>query len=151
MILREFLVKAKIFGYATGGESGERRLPDGGKEFEFESEGFRYRDIYYGFNPFAGQELVWHKEQIIWTMNYYGAMTSDKIAPQDIYKFLKKAMVKIELDRPFRGPNSFSHGKFSYQDKSFGDINGFKGRETISIAGNEVYYLVYHGGLINDE
>ena len=150
MVIQDFLVRAKISGYATGGEIGERSLPDGGKEFSFELNEYRYRDTYYGFNPFSGQELVWRKDYLIWSMNYYGAVTSDKILAQDIYSFLKKALVKIESDRPFRGPNIFSIGEFTYQDKSFGSINAFTGKETISLEGDIVYYLNYHGGLLKD-
>lgn len=90
MVLQDFLVRAKISSYATGGESGERRLPDGGKEFSFDSNGYRYRDTYYGLNPFSGEELVWRKDQLMWSMNYYGGVISDKISAIDVYKFLKR-------------------------------------------------------------
>ena len=46
--LSKFLVKAKINTYASSGEGGEKILPDGGKEFEFEEKEFKYRDRYFG-------------------------------------------------------------------------------------------------------
>lgn len=54
--LSKFLVKAKINTYASSGEGGERIFPDGSKEFE-EKE-FKYRDRYFGFNPFIGEEIA---------------------------------------------------------------------------------------------
>ena len=57
-ILNDFLIKAKISGYATGGEGNEIKLPDGGKKFQCQEQGFEYRDVHYGFNPFSGQEVV---------------------------------------------------------------------------------------------
>ena len=62
--LSDFLVKAKINTYASG------------KEFDFEEKEFRYRDRYFGFNPFIGEEVVWQKKEIIWGMNYYGRIVS---------------------------------------------------------------------------
>lgn len=45
-------------------------------------------------------------------------------------------MMKIESDRPFIGPSRFLFGEFTYQDKSYGDINIFTGRKIISLARN---------------
>ena len=60
--LSKFLVRAKISTYASSGEGGENLLPDGNKEFEFKEKEFRYRDRYFGFNPFVGQEVVFQKD-----------------------------------------------------------------------------------------
>ncbi len=59
MELIEFIIKAKLSGYATGGESREKTFDDGSRGFEFESGGYRYQDRYYGFNPFSGTEHVY--------------------------------------------------------------------------------------------
>jgi len=56
--LNQFLVKAKINTYVLSGEGGEKILSDGSKEFEFKEGKFEYRDRYFGFNPFIGQEIV---------------------------------------------------------------------------------------------
>lgn len=42
--LSKFLVEAKINTYASSGEGGEKILPDGSKELEFEKKEFKYRD-----------------------------------------------------------------------------------------------------------
>ena len=79
--LSKFLVKAKINTYASSGEGGEKILFDESKEFEFEEKEFKYRDRYFGFDPFIGQEIVWQNGKIIWGMNYYGKVVSEVIFP----------------------------------------------------------------------
>ena len=88
MELSKFLVKAKIATYASEGEGGEKDLEDGSKELTYEEEEFRYRDRYFGFNPFSGEEVVWKNNEFIWVMNYYGKVVSDKIPAKQIYEFL---------------------------------------------------------------
>lgn len=55
MELQDFLVKAKINTYASSGEGGEKKLEDGGRELIFENGEYKYRDRYFGFNPFIGE------------------------------------------------------------------------------------------------
>jgi len=63
--LNKFLVKAKINTYTSSGEGGEKVLPDGSKEFKFIEKELKYRDRYFGFNPFVGQEIVFQNRKII--------------------------------------------------------------------------------------
>jgi hypothetical protein len=146
MDLSKFLVKAKIATYASGGEANERVLEDGAKELTFESDGFRYRDRYYGFNPFFGEEIVWRYNNIVWSMNYFGKISSDVVPGKEVYRFLQSAMRQVKEDRPFRGPNNFKSGDFEYLDESTGDVNDFTGIEKILFKGQEIYRLDYHGG-----
>ena len=139
MSIATFLVKAKIAGYATAGEGGERDVEDSGKSLSFESGEYRYRDLYYGFNPFAGEEVVWQKNEPIWTMNYYGAVTSSAIEPIEVFRFLKLPLQQVSEDRPFRGPSEFSDKDFSYFDESIGDLFSFRGKEKILF--KEVEYI----------
>ena len=148
MQLNQFLIKAKINTYAADGYAPEKKLADGSKELVYKKEDYRYRDRYFGFDPFLGEEIVWHKNKKIWGMNYYGRVTSDIIAPKEIYRFLKKAMARVTEDRPFRGPGSFKEENLEYEDKSQGDINDFCGQETIRYKNKKVYKLYYHGGKI---
>ena len=146
MELGKFLVKAKISTYASEGEANERVLEDGAKELIFESDGFRYRDRYYGFNPFVGEEIVWQDNKIIWSMNYFGKILSNVVSAKEVYKFLQSAMRQVKEDRPFRGPNYFRSGDFEYIDESTGDVHNFVGVERILFKGQEIYRLNYHGG-----
>ena len=157
MELAKFLVQAKINTYASVEQDlnpplpdsqGEKILLDGSKELEFEEKEFKYRDRYFGSNPFIGEEIVWKGKHKIWGMNYYGLASSKKISTEKIYEFLKKAMLQVVEERPFRGPENFKEGGFEYVDKSHGDINMFHGVEKIFYKGKEVYQLYYHGGHI---
>jgi len=149
--LCKFLVKAKIATYASDGEANERILEDGAKELIFEDGEFKYRDRYYGFNYFIGEEIVWKNGKIIWSMNYYGKIISAVVSAKETYEFLKIAMRQIKEDRPFRGPNNFKSGDFEYIDESTGDINDFFGTEKILFKGQEIYRLIYHGGIIKNK
>lgn len=151
MTLREFLVKAKVRGYAMEGERGEAELENGGKELSYREGSFEYRDRYFGFNPFIGEEIVWENGQIIWAMNYYGAVTDASMPSIGVYRFLQQAMRGVKEDRPFRGPELFSEGRFEYRDESEGDVERFTGTERILLAGREVYRLDYHGGAVATE
>ena len=144
--LSKFLVKAKINTYASSGEGGEKILPDGSKEFEFEEKEFKYRDRYFGFNPFIGEEIVWQNEEVVWGMNYYGEIVSEIIPAKSIYQFLQEALKKIPDDKPFRGPDNFKKGDFEYINKVEGIVEKFKGEETIFYKEQPVYRLSYHGG-----
>lgn len=86
--LSKFLVKAKINTYASSGEGGEKILADGSKEFEFRERKFKYRDRYFGFDPFIGQEIVFQNKKIVWGMNYYGRVVSKVIPQKQVYQFL---------------------------------------------------------------
>ena len=145
---RRFLVKAKLAGYATAGEGGERDSDDRGKEFRFSHGGLAYRDRYFGFNPFAGEEVVWHGANPVWVMNYYGAVKSTDPNPIEVFDFLKRAMQCVTVDRPYRGPERLTEGDLEYFDEGSGDIGRFKGTEVIRYKGTQIYSLQYHGGTI---
>ena len=144
--LRTFLVKAKKNTWAAG-ESGIKRLDGGEKELTYEDGDFKYRDRYFGSKDFIGWEVVWHKGQMVWGMNYYGKISPDE-DEKTTYSFLRKALQNVTEDRPYRGQPNFKEGDFEYFDRPEGKINEFTGKETISRNGKQVYLLHYHGGTI---
>jgi len=144
--LSKFLVKAKINTYASSGEGEGKMLPDGSKEFKFEEREFKYRDRYFGFNPFIGEEIVWQNGKVVWGMNYYGEIVSEIISAKSIYQFLREALKRIPDDKPFRGPDNFKKGNFEYINKVEGIVEKFKGEETVFYKEQLVYRLSYHGG-----
>ncbi len=146
MELKEFLVKAKLSTYAGSGEGAERILKSGAKELTYEKGSFKYADRYFGFNPFAGEEVVLQNEKVIWAMNYYGRVISREVGAKEVYAFLKQALRLVEEDKPFRGPERFRKDNFEYLNEINGVINEFSGIERIIHKGNEVYMLFYHGG-----
>lgn len=149
MTLPEFLVKAKVRGYATEGERGEALFEEGGKVLSYREGPYEYRDRYYGFNPFVGQEVVWEKGKAIWAMNYFGEVSDASASPTDVFRFLRQAMRQIEEVRPFRGPDAFCDGDLAYRDTSTGNLEQFSGTERIFRAGREIYRLTYHGGRVD--
>ena len=143
--LKRFLLKAKINSYASGREA--KILEDFSKEFVYEENNFIYIDRYFGFNPFIGGEVVWYQGKPVWAMNYYGRVISRTISERDIYEFLRKALRRIDQDKPFRGTN-FTESDFTYLNKCYGDIKLFHGVEKILYKGEEIYCLWYHGVVI---
>lgn len=149
MKLIDFLLEAKVAGYATGGEEGEIEFKDGSKGFELCSKKFKYIDRYFGFNPFSGTESVYDSEdKLIWVMNYYGSVSEKFKEPAKVYNVLKSAMQKITTEFPFRGPPSFIESGLLYTNDQSGDVFSFSGKETIKDSNEEVYSLFYHGGSI---
>ena len=142
----KFLVKAKVACYASEGEMNEEILDDGANQLKYQDGKFKYRDRYYGFNPFVGEEIVWEDDKIIWFMNYFGKVISKEVSEKEIYGFLRIAMKEIKEDRPFRGPKYLKKENFEYFDDSSGNADNFTGTEKILFNRKEVYRLVYHGG-----
>ncbi len=148
MELPEFLVKAKLSGYATGGEGKELKLEDGGLKFYYKESDLEYSDVYYGFDPFVGQEIVRQKNRAIWVMNYSGKTNLPGKEAFSVYKFLKLALQDPDPELPLRGPTTFEKDKFIYRNSANGRIDSFFGEEIIELGNKQVYELRYHGGTI---
>ena len=146
--LREFLREAKINAYAGSDENNSRRLRDGGKKITYRKNNFYYRDIYYGFNPFIGEEIVFDREKPIWAMNYRGQIIREPIPAKEIYFFLRRALKRVNKGKPFRGPSNFRFGDFEYLNNVKGKLEKFIGEEKIFYKKELVYKLDYHGGFI---
>lgn len=144
----DFLIKAKKNTYASSGEGGELKLDDGSRELIYEEEGWRYRDRYFGFNPFLGEEAVWKDGKIFWGMNYYGEITDTEVDQEQLYGFLKRALGLVSANSPYRGLDGFEEGDWAYKEKDTGSAGSFFGEEKIYLSGREVYKLVFNGGLI---
>ncbi len=150
MELIDFIIAAKLDGYATGGEGKEISFEDGYKGFEYTSRDFSYLDRYTGLNPFTGTETVSRNSdnQLVWIMNYFGKSNSPSNQLGPLYTFLKAAMQHINRSYPFRGPERFESENWEYRNIQSGDLNLFFGREEINLEGKKVYELFYHGGVL---
>jgi Domain of unknown function (DUF5680) len=149
MQLIEFILKAKLAGYANNAEEQKIKFPDDSVGFKYITEHFDYLDRYYGSNPFTGSEQVSNKEDsLIWTMNYFGGVTSNDESLGEIYSFLKEAMSLITQDYPFRGPKEYQSDRFQYKNEQEGTIERFNGIEHIYSDNKQVYTLHYHGGTL---
>ncbi|QQG38893.1 MAG: hypothetical protein HYS32_00290 [Candidatus Woesearchaeota archaeon] len=144
--LAEFIVKAKKATYASNQKA--RKLEDGTEEFVFQEGDYKYVDRYKGSKQFSGQENVFLLGILFWRMNYEGRVI-DNINKDLIYGFLKKALFKVNKDKPFRGPLKFKENSLEYFNEVEGSIGLFKGKEKILYKGKVVYKLSYDGGRIN--
>ena len=147
--LNKFLAKAKIATYAGDGRS--KNLEDGSKELTYEEKEFSYKDRYFGFDPFIGEEVVFQNKKPIWSMNYYGFLTSSALSAKQVYEFLKKALRQVKENQPYRGPENYKEKDLEYANQVTGTINAFIGTEKIKYKRKEIYKLDYHGGLIKEK
>ncbi|GLH79195.1 hypothetical protein SSBR45G_41040 [Bradyrhizobium sp. SSBR45G] len=151
--LAAFLVEAKKRTYAGLDDDASVASPllEGSKQLDYQAGRFAYRDIYFGMGYFVGQETVSRETRVIWSMSYHGGIRpdlSDRGLIVAVYAFLRKALLRVDVDRPYRGPASFAVDDLSYRNESEGDLARFVGAETVFQSGRVVYDLRYGGGLL---
>ena len=141
--LVEFLIGAKKATYAgKGAETTSSR--EKSHDLIYRDGDYMYYDTYLGTGKFAGEEALWIKDTPYWSMNYIGRVTGDNFSGD----FLKEALLLVPEDKPFRGPEKYTNGDYTYDCKIDGDYKWFNGRETISYKGEEIYECIFHGGLV---
>ena len=143
-----FLIKAKRQTYASGRSPDHSSRPNS-HDLHFTEGDYAYIDTYLGGFYFIGEEAVWYQGIPVWGMNYYGKMLAAKI-PDGFSKFLKAALMRVPREMPFRGPEEFHDGVFSYHCSVDGNLERFVGEEEISCDGKAIYWLAFHGGEIRD-
>ena len=121
------------------------KSPRVGSRFFYTEQEFEYSDIYYGFNPFIGQEVVKRNGSTVWVMNYCGETDCTNIEAGAVYQFLKVALQSPDPALPLRGPSEFIKDGLSYFNRLDGDLDSFYGEETIYYGDSRVYRLLYHG------
>ncbi len=142
-LIIKFLIKAKQATYAgKGAETESSRI--GSHDLIYEDGEYMYYDTYIGGNRFAGEEALWVKQKPYWSMNYAGRVTGDNFSGD----FLKEALLHVPEDKPFRGPQQYENGDYTYTCDVEGDFEWFQGKETISYKGEVIYECYFHGGLI---
>ena len=151
--LLDFLLEAKRRTYAGLDDDATVAAPllAGSKQLEHHRDEFSYRDIYFGMAYFAGQEVVSRHARPVWSMSYAGGTLPDITRREDllaIYGFLRKALLRVGSDNPFRGPPRFEEGGYRYINASEGELAAFHGSEEILYAEKRVYALHYSGGLL---
>ena len=146
--LARFIVEAKKNTFAGEGEG--KRESDDSKNLHFKQGNYVYRDRYFGSERFGGEEIVWFKGKPVWLMNYYGGIEKKIVDSEVVFAFLRKALLQISVDCPFRGPRFYKEDNFKYADSSSGDATCFKGTEEIAYRGEIIHRLEYAGGVIED-
>ena len=138
-----FLIRAKQATYAgKGAETASSRT--GSHDLVYRENNLMYYDTYLGGDKFAGEEALWISDVPYWSMNYVGRVTGSPFSGD----FLKEALLHVPEEMPYRGPEKYVNGDYTYSCSVEGDFDWVQGKETISYCGKQIYECFYHGGLI---
>lgn len=139
----DFLIKAKQKTYAgKGAETASSR--EKSHDLLYRENNFMYYDTYLGGEKFAGEEALWIAGNPYWSMNYIGRVTGENFSGD----FLKEALLNVPFAKPFRGPEHYEAGNYTYKCSVNGNFEWFQGKEIIRFCGKEIYECYFHGGLI---
>ena len=141
--LIEFRLKANVNTYAGFMNEVDATRP-ASHDFRYEDGDYMYHDTYVGGEEFAGEEAVWKKGVTVWAMNYIGRVLDDRFSGD----FLKEALRAADKKMPYRGPEIYQSGEYTYRCKVTGDFTWFQGFEEIYMNDVKVYECVFHGGNI---
>lgn len=139
----EFLLRAKKKTYAGKGAEAAASRPNS-HDFVYEENGLKYIDTYLGGFFFTGEEAMWLNGAPFWAMNYSGRVLSDEFNGD----FLKLALLNVPEEKPYRGPECFKEGEYTYSCKADGSPEWFQGYEEIRYRGQRVYECFFHGGKV---
>ncbi len=151
-----FIAKAHRNTYAAQKETRARhkcKVPilAGHKDYEFKEGDWLYHDSYAGSLCAPGREVVFFKGIPVWCMSYQGQPNPKQEAPffqEQLFPFLRRALMNFDDSVPFRGPKEFSEGDFKYTFEIKGDCNYFKGREQVLYKNERVFFQDVMGSLI---
>lgn len=141
--LINFLLAAKKATYAGKGPERSPSRP-ASHDLAFECGNLKYIDTYLGAEGFAGEEALWKDDKPLWAMNYAGRVIGDGFSGD----FLKEALLQVTTELPFRGPELYTSGHFTYVCRVDGDFSWFSGAEEIRAGETKIYECLFHGGLI---
>lgn len=138
-----FLIRAKQSTYCGyGPETESSRLAS--HDLKYEEGEYLYYDTYLGGERFSGEEAVWLHNAPIWCMNYTGRVLDDMFSGD----FLKEALYRVPTEMPYRGPQIYQKGDFSYHCKVEGEFIWYQGYEEIFYQEKKVYECYFHGGIV---
>ena len=138
-----FRLEANVNTYAAFMNEVDSTRPTS-HDFRYENGRYMYHDTYVGGEEFAGEEAVWKDGITVYAMNYLGRVLSDSFSGN----FLKEALKKADKKMPYRGPEIYQSGEYTYRCKVTGDFTWFQGYEEIYKDDSKVYECVFHGGLL---
>ena len=142
--LIEFIVKAKKNTYATQ-KGFVAPCRNGSRDLQFSEGDFVYLDSYFGARDFSGEEIVYRSGTPVWSMNYFGKMLRNDL-PDGFIETLREALTLLSPDEPYRGCRRYGRGPYLYEMEVEGSPGFYHGQEWISLEGDEVYRLYFHGG-----
>ena len=139
--LISFRLEANVKTYAAFMNEVESSRP-ASHDFRYENGKYVYHDTYVGGEEFAGEEAIWKEGQAVYAMNYMGRVLSDGFSGN----FLKEALRAADKNMPYRGPELYQSGEYTYRCRVTGDFTWFQGYEEIYQGDIKVYECVFHGG-----
>ena len=141
--LIDFRLEANVNTYAAySNEVASTRLDS--HDFSYSSGPYTYHDTYVGGEKFAGEEAIWLDGKIQYAMNYLGRVLDQQFSGD----FLKEALRKADKKMPYRGPEFYVSGEYTYKCSVSGDFSWFQGCEEIYCNNTKVYECYFHGGII---
>lgn len=143
--IKQFLVNAKQNTYANNMGQADSSRPNS-YDLKYCDGDFIYVDSYLGTHSFSGQEIIWSKNEPVWSMNYYG----DVLNTDFNSSFLKAALMFPSLELPYRGKSFYRQDDYTYIMEVIGAFNKFSGSEKIFFKDLLTYELFSHGGKIID-
>ena len=141
--LIQFRLEANINTYAAFMNEVESTRLDS-HDFRYQNGDYVYHDTYVGGEQFAGEEAVWKSGKALYAMNYLGRVLSKDFSGN----FLKDALRHADLKMPYRGPECYEDGEYTYKCSVNGDFSWFQGYEEIFFHDKKVYECYFHGGLM---
>lgn len=138
-----FRLEANVNTYAAFMNEVDSTRPSS-HDFRYENGKYIYHDTYVGGEEFAGEEAVWKAGQAVYAMNYMGRVLSDGFSGN----FLKEALRAADEKMPYRGPELYQSGEYTYRCKVTGNFTWFQGYEEIYQGDFKVYECVFHGGVL---
>lgn len=138
-----FLVRAKKNTYAGKAHEIKASRPQS-HDFSYEEKEYMYYDTYLGGEKFAGEEAVWKHGEPVWSMNYVGRVIGEHFSGD----FLKEALSRVPMERPFRGPDIYTEGEYRYHCRVDGEFAWYQGCEEIFYMEERIYECYFHGGVI---
>jgi hypothetical protein len=141
--LIDFLLEAKANTYAAHGAETAPSRPNS-HDLRFAKGDLLYLDTYLGGLKFTGEEALWQDGIPVWSMNYSGRVLGTGFEGD----FLKRALLLVPRDAPFRGPTQYNEDEMQYRSHMEGSVEWFQGYEEILLNGARIYECYYHGGSI---
>ena len=139
--LIEFKLEALKHTYAGYAETCHSSRPSS-HDYVYEKDNYQYYDTWLGGEKFTGEEAIWKEGVPVFSMNYFGRTLDERFSGD----FLKEALRMATTDLPYRGPEFYTAGEFTYKAKVIGNMEWFQGYEEIFCNDSKVYECFYHGG-----
>lgn len=141
--LIRFRLEANVNTYAGFMQETDSSRPNS-HDFRYEKGEYIYHDTYVGGEQFAGEEAIWKSGKAVYAMNYMGRVLGEKFSGN----FLKEALRNANVNMPYRGPEYYHSGEYTYKCKVSGNFKWFQGYEEIYLEDVLIYECYFHGGLL---